>query len=369
MKIVVLASHTKSLFWFRLDMMKDFVGKGHQVMAVGSDPECEWENKFRENHIKYKQLNVERNGLNIFKDVITFIGLYKVLKDERPDKIFVYQAKTIIFGAVAARLCGITEVFVLIAGLGSVFRGSTFKSKILKSIISRGYRLSCNFSKKVFLQNKDDKRELISAGIVDEKKIVILNGSGVNLQEFSPVPFPVKPAFLFIGRLIKDKGVIEYLEACRIIKEKHKSIRCLLVGPFDSNPSSMKKSELQQYIDAGVVEYFGEQSDVRPYIAQATVLVLPSYHEGTPKTVLEAMAMGRAIITSNAPGCRETVEEGGNGFLVPVKDITGIVARMEQLLNDSALCKKMGLASLKKVADKYDVRKVNRSIMTEMGLV
>lgn len=368
MKIAVLSSHTSSLFWFRMDMMKDFIENGHTVIALGSEPEAEWKKKFEEYNIDYRQLYVERNGMNPLKDLKTLGLLYTFMKKERPDKVFAYQAKTVVYGSIAAKLNGVSEVYPLIAGLGSIFRGEGFKNKIVKTIMKIEYWAACKCSKKVFFQNQDDKNEFIQNGLVKDKKTVIINGSGVDLEKFKPTQFPEEPAFLYIGRLIKDKGIMEYLEACREIKDKHPKVRCLLVGPFDSNPSALKPDELKPYIDNGVIEYFGEQSDVRPFISQCSTFVLPSYHEGTPKTVLEAMAMGRSIITSDAPGCRETVIEGLNGYLVKVKDIKGLTNRMEYLISEREICKNMGQESAKIAREKYDVKVVNQSIIQTMDL-
>lgn len=369
MKIAVLSSHTPSLFWFRMDMMTEFNNKGHTVIALGADPEAAWKDKFRENNIDYRQLHVERNGVNPFKDLNTFVELCKFMKKEKPDKIFTYQAKTVVYGSVAAKIRGITEVYPLIAGLGSVFRGTGYKNKIVKTIMKVEYWIACRCSKKVFFQNNDDKNEFIHNGLIKEDKTVIINGSGVNLEKFQPTAIPVEPAFLLIGRLIRDKGVNEYLEACKAVKEKYPNVRCLLVGPYDSNPSALKPEELKPFIDNEIVEYFGEQSDVRPFIAQCSTFVLPSYHEGTPKTVLEAMAMGRSIITTNAPGCRETVTDGVNGYLVGVKDIQGIVDRMKYLICNPNTSKEMGAASLRIATEKYDVKIVNKAILQTMSLI
>lgn len=369
MKIAVLSSHTPSLFWFRLDMMKEFIDKGHTVIALGPETEDYWKSKFREYHIEYRQLYVERNAVNPIKDIKTFIQLAKFMKQEKPDKVFSYQAKTVVYGSIAARINSITEVYPLIAGLGSIFRGIGLRNKVIKSIIKLEYWAACKFSKKVFFQNKDDKNEFIYEGLIKEDKTVIINGSGVNLKKFKPTQFPSEAAFLFIGRLIKDKGVMEYLEACKTVKAKFPYVRCLLVGPYDSNPSALEVEELQPYIDSGIIEYFGEQGDVRPFIAQCSTYVLPSYHEGTPKTVLEAMAMGRSIITSNAPGCRETVIDGVNGYLVEVKDTQGLVDRMIYLINNPNISQEMGLVSLKIASEKYDVKRINQAIMNTMGLI
>lgn len=369
MKIAVLSSHTQSLFWFRLDMMKEFIRLGHEVIATGPEPVENWNDKFDENGIKYRQIKVERNGLNPLKDLTTLKQLINFMKKEKPDKIFTYQAKTVIYGCLAAKISGINEVYPLIAGLGSIFRGNRFKNKVLKAILKIEYKIACKVSKKVLFQNNDDKNEFIYSGLIKEEQTFLINGSGVNLEKFKSVPLPQESSFLFIGRLIKDKGVIEYLEACKRIKEKYPSIRCLLVGPYDNNPSALQPIELKPYIDKGVIEYYGEQSDVRPFIADCSTYVLPSYHEGTPKTVLEAMAMGRSIITSDAPGCRETVIDGENGYLIAVKDIEGLVEKMEYLILNPNVSSAMGEKSLVVAKDKYDVNTVNQSIISIMGLL
>lgn len=368
MKIVILSSHTSSLFWFRIDMMKDFVENGHSVIALGPDPELNWDNRFREYGIHYKQIFVERNGINPISDLRTYRELKRIMKEEKPDKVFSYQAKTIVYGSLAAKFNGITEVYPLIAGLGSVFRGKGFKNGIIRMILKTEYRLAFKASKRVFFQNNDDRNEFIKHGLIREEKTVIINGSGVNVEKFKSEPLPEKPAFLFIGRLIRDKGIIEYLEACKRIKCEYPSVRCLLVGPYDSNPTALKPEELQSYLDDETIDYFGEQADVRPFLKQCSTFVLPSYHEGTPKTVLEAMATGRSIITSDAPGCREAVIDGHNGFLVAVKDIEGLVDKMRLLLVDQETNIIMAERSLILVKEKYDVKLVNKSIMKTMGL-
>ena len=369
MKIAVLSSHTSSLFWFRMDMMKDFIKNGHRVIALGPEPEINWDFEFKEHNIEYRQIYVERNGVNPFRDLKTFKELHRFMKKEKPDKVFTYQAKTVIYGSIAAKVNGIKEVYPLIAGLGSIFRGAGFKNKIVRIIMKIEYWIACKCSKKVFFQNKDDRNKFIHNGLIKGDKTIIVNGSGINLEKFKPTSLPKESVLLFIGRLIKDKGIIEYLEACKEVKKKYPKIRCLLVGPYDSNPSALTPEELKPYIDNGIIEYFGEQSDVRPFIAQCSTYVLPSYHEGTPKTVLEAMAMGRSIITSDAPGCRETVIDGVNGYLVEIKDIKGLVDKMEYLISNPEVNNDMGAESLKIAREKYDVKIINRAIMQAMGLI
>lgn len=367
MKIMVLSSHTPSLLWFRLDMMLAFKKCGCDVVAVGNEDNEKWIAEFKNHGIKYKQAIIERNGTNPFKDLKTIKCLRKIIQEEKPDKIFTYNAKTVIYGGIAAHKEK-AEVYSLIAGLGSVFMGSGFKNKLVQTILRTEYKKSLKYSKTVFFQNTDDVKTFINKKMVKKEQIVMLNGSGVNLEKFTVQVFPNKFGFLYIGRLIRDKGVYEYLEACQIIKEKYPKIRCLLVGPFDTNPSALKEEELRSYIDKGIIEYFGEQKDVRPYLAQCNVFVLPSYREGTPKTVLEAMASYKAIITSDAPGCRETVVDGENGFLVPVKNSNELANKMLFLYENQSIIDGMAYYGRRLVEEKFDVNKVNSVIISTMNI-
>lgn len=365
MKIAILSSHTPSLFWFRIDMMQEFLNLKHEVIAVGNEEEDIWKAKFEALGIKYRKAEIQRNGTNPFRDLKTLRSLKKIIKEEKVDKIFTYQAKTVIYGGIAAKKI---ETYPLIAGVGSMFLSHSLKAKIIRWILKIEYKIALKRAQKVFFQNQDDVKIFVEKKIVDKNKIVMLHGSGVNLQKFEPQPLPEKIAFLCISRLIKDKGIYEYLQAAEIVKKRYPNVRFLLVGPFDSNPSALKDEELKPYIASGTIEYFGEQLDVRPYLAQCSVYVLPSYREGTPKTVLEAMASFKAIITTNAPGCRETVEDNKNGFLVPIKNVQVLAERMCELINNPERIAEMAKEGRKLVEEKFDVKKVNKIILGAMNL-
>jgi glycosyltransferase involved in cell wall biosynthesis len=367
MRILVLSSHTPSLFWFRLDMMKEMVDQGHTVFAIGNESPLNWSAKFAEHGINYRGIRVARNGINPINDIRTFFDLIKVISETRPDRIFAYHAKTVIYGSLASFFLGRRDFYALISGLGSIYIDQDFKSRIIRMMMKFEYRIACSLSRKVFFHNHDDRDAFVKDRLVTHQKTVIVNGSGVNLDEFVNTPFPKETAFLFIGRLIKDKGVIEYLNACKKIKEMYPWVRCLLVGPFDSNPSSITHADLIPYL--ANIEYFGEQNDVRPFIAQSSVFVLPSYREGTPKTILEAMAMGRPIITTDVPGCKETVIDGENGFLVKVQDEKDLFEKMKRFIENPRLIEKMGIKSLEIADLKYDVRKVDHEVFNQMNLV
>lgn len=368
MKIAVLSSFTTSLFWFRVDMMKAFLAEGCQVIAVGDGSEEQWADQFASLGIRYRQIPVQRNGTNPLQDLKTLRALYRLLREEKPDRIFAYQAKTVIYGGIAARLQRIPGFYPMIAGVGSVFLGSGFKRRLLRSVLVAEYKLGLGKAPRIFFQNRDDLATFTGHGILPEEKVVMLNGSGVNLDKFHPAPLPDEISFLCISRLIRDKGVCEYLEAARIIHSLHPEVRCVLVGPFDTNPSAITPQQLQPYIDDGSVTYAGEQKDVFPFLCECTAFVLPSYHEGTPKTVLEAMATGRAAITTDAPGCRDTVTDGVNGYLVPVRNVDSIVDAMEKIIQDPNKTAQMGLEARRIAEDKYDVNKINAKIIQTMRI-
>ena len=344
MKIAILSSHTPTLFYFRLDMMHMFGKLGYEVVAIGNEDEKKWSQQFLDNGIKYRAIKIDRNGLNPLNDLSTVISIKNVLQQEKPDKIFVYQAKTVVYGSIVAGFLGIREVYPLIAGIGSVFLSNDVKGSIVKWVLTIEYRYAMKFCEKIFFQNEDDIRLFVALKIVERKDTVLLRG------------------------LIRDKGICEYLEACKIIKMEFPKVRCLLLGGYDTNPSALTKEELKPFIKSGVIEYFGEQLDVRPFFAQCSVFVLPSYREGTPKAVLEAMACGKAIITTDVPGCRETVEDGKNGYLIEAKNVSALVAKMKQFINNPGLVKDMALVGRKLVEDVFDVNKVNQVIAKTMKL-
>jgi glycosyltransferase involved in cell wall biosynthesis len=347
--------------------MRDFIKRGFMVYALGNEDEGKWADRFNEIGVEYQQISVSRNGMNPMQDKRTFDSIKKKLKKIQPEKIFTYQAKTVIYGGIAANSLGITEVYPLIAGMGSVFLSNNMRDKLLRHVMSSLYKKSMRRCPIVFFQNHDDEQIFRDSGIIKSQKTVIIHGSGVDTEKFSVLDFPEKTAFLCISRLIRDKGVYEYLEACTKIKEQYPTIRCLLVGPYDTNPSALKPEELQPFIDAGI-EYFGEQDDVRPYLKQCSVFILPSYREGTPKTNLEAMACGRAVITSDAVGCRETVIDGVNGYLVPTRDAGALYEKMCRFIEDPEEAEKMGAEGRRIVIEKFDVRKVNEMICKSMGV-
>ena len=367
-KIVIGAGFGGSLIRFRGDLIKSWLNMGYQVSAVA--PGRETEKQLRELGVDYYPIPLNRTGLNPFSDfrlICNFIRLYAQVK---PDYIFLYTIKPVIYGSLATFFCRQAEVYSMITGLGYVFYDGRGIKILLKTMVVWLYRIALARSKKVFFQNPDDINVFEEFRIVKPDKIVQINGSGVNIEFFSFAPPPAgQVIFLLIARLLREKGVLEYIEAAGIIKAKYPYTRFMLVGwSFDDNPSAISHKEIENWRDENIVEIYSETEDVRPFIAESSVYVLPSYREGTPRTVLEAMAMGRAIITTDAPGCRETVIEGINGFLVPVKDSQTLAKVMERFIIEPELAARMGAESRKIAEEKYDVQKVNAIINRAMSL-
>lgn len=367
MKIMVLSSYAPTLFFFREDMMVAMIKNGHGIVAAAPESYEDWGSRLEKIKAKYVPISVERTSINPIEDIIAFFSILKAIINEKPDKVFAYQAKTVIYGCIAAKLAGIPEVYALIGGLGSIFRNEN-KKNLSRLVLRLEYKVAFKCCKKIFFQNYDDYNEMLSAGIVKQDRVVMINGSGVNLAKFTPKPLPIKPVFLLVGRIIRDKGVIEYIEAAKIVKEKYPEAKIQIVGYFDTNPTAITEEEIQRHVDGGIIEYLGSTDDVRPFLEKCSVFVLPSYHEGTPKSVLEAMATGRPIITTDAPGCRETVVDSLNGFLVPVKNVQMLAEKMIWMIEHPEEAEEMRFESLRICQEKYDVNKVNEVIMSTMGL-
>jgi glycosyltransferase involved in cell wall biosynthesis len=368
-KIVIISHYAPSLVNFRGDLMKALVHQGHEVICLA--PEEGYESHLKEIGASYQRIPLKRTGLNPLKDVYTLFILRRVLKELKPDIVLSYAVKPIVYGSIAAHMAGVKQIYAMVTGLGYVFVGQSIKQKILTQLVSYLYRTGLKYNRVVFFQNPDDLQLFIEKRIMPKNvKPVLINGSGVNTERFgfaSPKLSPI--TFLLIARMIRDKGILEYVEAARQLKKRYSEVRIQLLGPLDVNPAAITRKEIKHWGEEGIIEYLGETKDVRPYIAEASVFVLPSYREGTPRSVLEAMSMGRPIITTDAPGCRETTQEGVNGYLVPVKDYVALFKAMERFILQPELIPVFGLASRRIAEKKYDVHKVNHIILEEMGLL
>ncbi|WP_346795489.1 glycosyltransferase family 4 protein [Halomonas sp. Bachu 37] len=315
---------------------------------------------------------MQRTGLNPWRDLLTLQALYRLMRRIQPQTVLGYTIKPVVYGMLAAWLAGVTRRYALITGLGYAFAGEARgKRALVFQVVKRLYSLALNNTDRVFFQNPDDEGLFRETGILSDRvPSQVLNGSGVDMNHFALAPLPSgPPRFLLVARLLGDKGVRQYASAARIIKQQHPEMVFQLAGDIDSNPDTITQEELDTWVREGSIEHLGWLSDVRPAIAECSVYVLPSfYREGTPRSVLEAMSMGRAVITTDAPGCRETVIEGENGYLVPVKDVDALVEAMQHFIDRPELVQTMGQRSHEIVQDRYDVHKVNAVMLEAMGI-
>ncbi|WP_239378262.1 glycosyltransferase family 4 protein [Olsenella sp. An290] len=350
-------------------MIDEFIRRGAEVVVFGDEPENSWGAFFTDHGVSYFSYRVSRNGINPASDLGTLKELRSLFMKLKPDKVFTYQAKPNIYGAIAAHQAGIGDVYAMMGGLGSVFRATDFKSRIIGVIAGMEYRAALRCSKAVFFQNKEDAELFLSHGLVAQDKVVMTRGSGVNLNQYPVRPLPEINSFLFVGRLVKGKGVFDYLEAARMVKKRYPHAEFHLVGPYDTNPTALKPEELRPYIMDKTVAYHGEQRNVQPFLEASSCFVLPSYYgEGTPKSALEAMATGRPLIVADAVGCREVVRNGENGFLVPPKSPAAIAEAMKRLIEDRELRYRMAEKSRLLAEGLFDVTKVNNTICETMGI-
>ena len=379
MKFLIIASYPASILKFRGALIAAIHEAGFEIHIAAPDFD-NYPNEYQAlKDLGYRVHNIamQRTGTNPKKDIRTIIELYRLMTKIKPDYVLGYTIKPVIYGSLAAKLARVPQRFALITGLGYAFQGADevdYKKSNLQKIMHKLYSVALASTHKVFFQNPDDEALFRTMKILQPKAATtVVNGSGVDISEYSVQPFVtiddmLIPRFLLIARLLGDKGVREYAQAARIVKEKYPQAQFDLVGWIDDNPDAIEQKELDNWINEGLFNFWGKLDDVKPAIAASSIYVLPSYREGTPRTVLEAMAMGRPIITTDAPGCRETVIDGYNGYLVPVKAVEELAAAMERFIVNPELIIEMGKASRQLVEEKFDVDAVNQSMLEAMGL-
>ncbi len=386
MKVLIIGGISRSLVNFRGPLIRAIQNAGHAVVACAGEPDKVAAQTLHLWGVDFFPIRLARAGMSPFADLRAFYDLFVLMRRVRPDVVLAYTIKPVIWGGLAARMAGVPGACSLITGLGYAFmEAGNLRQRLASMVATKLYKISLRHSRTVFFQNPDDLELFVTRQLVLEGQTQLLNGSGVDLIRYPVTPLPVSPVFLFIGRLLVDKGIREYVEAIRTVRSDGKLNAAILVGASDPNPSSVKESEIQAWAKEGIVDYRGELGDVRPVLAECSVYVLPSYREGTPRTVLEAMAMGRPIITTDAPGCRETVRltlkgleqrrsgeavmEGENGFLVRPRNAAAVATAMRMFIGNPALISVMGQRSREIAEEKYDVHKVNAVILKALWLV
>jgi len=368
-RVVLFGSYAPSLVHFRGPLIQEMVRRGHEVFALAPGIGDETAAQLRELGAVPQAVKLGRTSLDPREAVRASRWLRDQMRELNPDVLIAYTIKPIVIGVPAARAAGVPRVVTLVTGLGYAFTGGRELVRRLSRIAAiLLYRRAFSKSDVVVFQNEDDRADFKRLRVLPPGTPTgLIKGSGVDVEFFSPSPPPVEPSFLMIARLVGDKGLREYAEASRRLKQLHPDVRVSLIGAIDTEPHAITPQELERFKQWGI-EYLGQQMDVRPHIAAHSIYVLPSYREGTPRSVLEAMAVGRAIITTDAPGCRQTVDAGRNGLLVPPRDAAALLKAMLHLVANPQLLAPMGAASRAKAEADYDVRKVNARLLELAGL-
>lgn len=374
-KVFVLSNYSRSLVNFRGDMIRMFIDNGFSVSVgaphIFSDQVVvDWCERLG---VGMVDMPMDRTGTNLFEDVKTAMHIRKILKALKPDYLIAYTLKPVVYGSIASYGMKDLKVTCMITGVGSAFLKSvSLKQAVIQGIVKLLYRLALFRADKVLFQNVDNKNLFESLNLVSSDKADLINGSGVNVERFKyhPFKFSGKVVFLMTARLLKSKGIREYFQAAQYISERYDNVEFHYVGWLDNNPDAITKDELDGWIQQGYINFVGELDDVLPPIVQSSVFVLPSLAEGIPRTVLEAMSVGRAIITTDAPGCRATVVPNENGLLIPLRnnkvDYMDLVSAMKYFIENPDQLRLFGDCSREIAVDVFSVERVNADILSHM---
>lgn len=372
MKIAVISNAACSLLNFRGPLLVEMRRRGHDILAFAPDHDETTRTALRQMGVEPIDYRIFRTGTNPLADAATVLQLWKLLRRYRPDVSLGYFIKPVIYGSIAASLAGVLRRYAMIEGLGFAFTTTSHQSwrrSILQGILSALFRLSLRHVTRTIFLNPDDRAEFLRRGLVSEEKSGLLGGIGVDLSEWPalPCPRPEKTAFILVARLLRDKGITEYAEAARLVRRDYPDTRFLLIGGHDANPAAVPLASVRQWADEGIIEWPGFVA-VQPWFEQASVFVLPSYREGVPRSTQEAMALGLPVITTDVPGCRETVMDGVNGFLVPPRNAEALAEAMRRFIDDPDLVTAMGVQSRRIAEERFDVHKQNEKLLEMIDL-
>jgi len=359
MKVLLIGNLSSTVILFREKLIKKLASSGLQVHTLTMDNHSANFEKISSYGAIAECYSFSRSGLNPVSDLINTLKLSKKIKKINPDVVLCFFPKPVIYGAFAAKLAGVKKIYSLLEGLGFCFTEhstkDSFKKKLLKTIQIFLYKLSLPLSTKILLLNKDDYNDLILGSDIVVNDYEVIGGIGVDLQYFKyKKPNTSVIHFGMVSRLLVEKGVREFVFAARTVKHKYPNVEFSIAGAIDDNPGGITQHQIDIWEKEGVVKFLGQINDVKSYLEDISVFVLPSYREGVPKSTQEAMSIGRAVITTNVPGCRETIKHGINGFMIPPWKASALAEAMISFVNDPDLIVTMGVESRKIAEAKFD---------------
>jgi glycosyltransferase involved in cell wall biosynthesis len=370
MKIALIGTTAGCVLNFRSELIEALVSQGHLVYVFAIDYDGKSSNLVEKMGAIPVLYRLERTGINPFVDIANTFRLSRQLRALDLDLVFSYFSKPVVFGTFAAVIARIKRRIGMLEGLGYFFSpypsGDKLKIKIVRYILVLLYRLSFPFLERIIFLNPDDKEDLLIHYNINVKSVSILGGIGVNLNNYPYSPPKISQvSFIFVGRFLAEKGIHEFIAAARKIKEKYPLVDFYMLGGLDEeNPGGLTALELSRLTQSGVVHHAGHVEDVLPWLKKSSVFVLPSHREGVPRSTQEALAVGRPVITTDVPGCRETVLDGINGFLVEPLSPDDLVNKMEKFIKSPELIIQMGRESRRLAQEKFDSVKVNKKLVS-----
>ena len=376
MKIIVLGNQAKAMSNFWSVLIRHMRRAGHEVVCCAPAGDADAEAALAAQGARLRHYALDRKGLNPLSDLRTARELFCLFRQEKPDLLFASTIKPVIYGCLAAKLARVPHIYATITGLGYAFEADTFLKKCVNRLGRLLYATALAGVEGVFFQNQDDIAVFRQSGILGSSaRVLTARGTGVDTRRFAPTPFPNyspdgqlngAPVFLLVARLLEAKGLPEYAEAARLLKARYPEARFQVLGPPEKGLGSVSLEQVRAWEQQGSIEYLGETRDVRPYVTAAHVLVLPSWREGTPTSIMEGMSMGRPAVVTDAPGCREVVRPGVNGYLVPVRDPQALASAMEAFITSPQNIARMGQAGRELALSEFDAEKVAARILEDM---
>ena len=395
-RIALLCNHAPAVAGFRGPLIRDMVKRDAVVYAFAPNYTDRTKKQVVELGAVPVDFQMNRTGANLVQEMLAVVRLERLLRGLRIDVCLGFMTKLVVYGSIAAFFAGVRNRYSMIEGLGYFFtkddRKVDLRKTLIRSAITLLYRLCLPLNRTLFFLNPDDPADLAAEGALGRTSVLVLDGGiGIDIREYTSASLDGESVtFLLVARLLREKGVREYVSAAERLKQAYPQVRFVLVGSEDTNPGGIGETEARDWVERGTLDWPGAVPDAKPWYRSANVYVLPSYREGMPRTVLEAMALGRPVITSDAPGCREAVQRldsnetidlrsgrfpatgrvihGRNGFLVPVRDVEALAEAMEYFVVNPELIPRMGAESRRLAEERFDVRKVNARILQEIGL-
>lgn len=370
MKILLVSPGALTLVQFRSDFIRALRHSGHEVCVIIPNESTALNEAIFSLGVTLRHLATSRTSINPLNEWRAIRQLHADIREFNPDIVLGYTHKGILYSGLALPRKGGSRFYGMLSGLGVVFTGTGWKKTLAQAIFRGAYRIAARRMQGIFFLNPDDEKQMKDGGFIPSSVVTwIIPGEGINISKYPATPVPVGPiSFLMIARLLRDKGVFEYLLAAELVKNKCPEATFHLVGALDDNPASLTKAELARFVGEGHVVYHGAQRDVVPFLQSCSVYVLPSYREGLPRSTMEAMSVGRAVITTDVPGCRETVEPGINGYIVPARDAEALASAMLRFVEMPTQAIAMGAESQRIARERFEINRINALLFSHMNL-